>query len=248
MDIPVTYINKNGTEKFNVILGDVQTNEKFHYNLVSVGKMLLKGYKLEGNKHSLIVSNKTRSIVFDILICMRNGVLYCARFTRTLKEETANAVIQGDENSAKAAKPILKVNIKRIHNCLGHVSKASTHKLAEQLGMTLSRTGFQTCEACAIGKAQQRNISKEAAVDKATTFNGRVGHDLSKIKAPEGMDVRIHKSNWHILVDEMSGFKCSAFFETKDGMIDYTCNLMHSKAECGHPIRVLRQDNAGENV
>ncbi len=93
MDIPVTYINKNGTEKFNVILGDVQMNEKFHYNLFSVGKMLLKGYKLEGNKHSLIVSNKTRLIMFDILICMRNGVLYCARFTRTLKDETANSVI-----------------------------------------------------------------------------------------------------------------------------------------------------------
>jgi hypothetical protein len=46
----------------------------------------------------------------------------------------------------------------------------------------------------------------------------------------------------------MSGFKHSAFFETKDGMIDYTCNLMHSKAERGHPIQVLRQDNAGENV
>jgi hypothetical protein len=69
MDIPVTYIDKNGTEKFNVILGNVQTNEKFHYNLFSVGKMLLKGYKLEGDKHSLTVSNKTRSIVFDILIC-----------------------------------------------------------------------------------------------------------------------------------------------------------------------------------
>jgi hypothetical protein len=71
MDIPVTYIDKNGTEKFNVILGDVQTNEMFHYNFFSVGKMLLKGYKLEGNKHSLIVSNKTQSIVFDILICTR---------------------------------------------------------------------------------------------------------------------------------------------------------------------------------
>jgi hypothetical protein len=114
--------------------------------------------------------------------------------------------------------------------------------------MTLSRTGFQTCKACAIGKAQQRNISKGATGDKATTFKGRVGHDLSKIKALEGMEVQIHKSNWHILVDEMSGFKRSAFFKTKDGMIDYTCNLMHFEPERDHPIQVLRQDNAGENV
>ncbi len=177
-----------------------------------------------------------------------DGVLYCARFKHTSDDDTANAVIEDDKSIVKAATPILKVNIKRIHDCLGHVSKTATRKIAAQLGLILSRTGFQTCEACAIGKAQQRNISKEATGDKATTFNGQVGHDLSKIKAPEGMTVQIHKSNWHVLVDEMSGFKRSAFFETKSCMIDYMCNLMHSEAEHGYPIRVLRQDNAGENV
>jgi hypothetical protein len=50
------------------------------------------------------------------------------------------------------------------------------------------------------------------------------------------------------LVDEMSGFKRSAFFKTKDGMINYTCNLMHSEAERGHPIQILRQDNPGKNI
>jgi hypothetical protein len=62
MDIPVTFSDKNGTEKFDLILGDVQTNKKFHYNLFSVTKMLLKGYKLEGDRHSLTVWNKTRLI------------------------------------------------------------------------------------------------------------------------------------------------------------------------------------------
>ena len=60
--------------------------------------------------------------------------------------------------------------------------------------------------------------------------------------------MRINKLNWHMLVDEMSGFKQSAFFETKGGMIDYMCNLMYSEAKRGHPFQVLCQDNAGENV
>jgi hypothetical protein len=68
MDIPVTYSDKNGTEKFGIVLGDIQTNEKFHYNLFNVTKMLLKGYKLEGDKHSLTLCNKTRLIVFDIIV------------------------------------------------------------------------------------------------------------------------------------------------------------------------------------
>ena len=96
--------------------------------------------------------------------------------------------------------------------------------------MELSRTTLQTCEACAIEKATQCNISKEALGEKVTIFNGRVGHDLSKIKAPEGMEVTINKSNWHMMVDEATGFKRSAFFETKDGIIDYMCKMMHSKA------------------
>ncbi len=108
------YSDKNGTHKFDIVLGDVQTNEKFHYNLFSVTKMLLKGYKLEGNKHSLTLCNKTISIVFDIIIHTQNGAIYCARFTRKLgKLETANPVIQGEEDSLKVAKKILKVNIKR---------------------------------------------------------------------------------------------------------------------------------------
>jgi hypothetical protein len=74
---------------------------------------------------------------------------------------TANPVIQGEEGSSKVAKTILKVNIKWVHDCLGHLSKDATCKIAAQLGMELSRTTFQTCETCAIGKAKQRNIPKE---------------------------------------------------------------------------------------
>jgi hypothetical protein len=85
------------------------------------------------------------------------------------------------------AKKILTVNIRWAHDFLGHLSKDVTCKIAAQLGMKLSRTGFQTCEACAIRNAKQRNIPKEALREKATIFNGRVGHDILKIKAPEGM-------------------------------------------------------------
>jgi hypothetical protein len=135
MDIPVIYSEKNGTEKFDAVLGGVQTNEKFHYNLFSVTKMSLKGYKLEGNKHILTVCNKTRSIMFDIIVRMQNRALYCARFTRKLgKSETANPVIQGEEDSLKVAKKILKVNIKRAHDCLGHLSEDVICKIAAQLG------------------------------------------------------------------------------------------------------------------
>ncbi len=128
------------------------------------------------------------------------------------------------------------MNIKWVHDCLGHLSKDATCKIAAQLEMELSRTTFQTCEACTIGKAKQCNIPKEALGEKATIFNGRVGHDLSKIKALEGVEVTINKSNWHMMVNKAAGFKISAFFETKDGIINYKCRMMHFEALQGHPI------------
>ncbi len=134
--------------------------------------------------------------MFDIIVCTQNGALYCARITRNLgKSETANSVVQEEKDSSKVAKKILKVNIKWAHDCLEHLSKDVNCKIAVQLGMELSRTAFQTCEACAIGKAKQCNIPQEALREKATIFNERMGHDLSKIKALAGMEVTINKSN-----------------------------------------------------
>ncbi len=90
----------------------------------------------------------------------------------------ANSVIQADKSGSKIAKKILRVIIKHAHECFGHMNEIATCKIAAQLGMELSWTGFAMCESCAIGKAQQRNVPKESSGEKTTTFNGRVGHDL----------------------------------------------------------------------
>jgi hypothetical protein len=128
-------------------------------------------------------------------------------------------------------KETTKVNIKHAHKCFGHMNEIATCKTAAQLRMELSRTGFATCESCAIGKAQQFNVPKESLGEKATTFNGRVDHNLSKIKVPEGLDVIINKPNWHIMVNQLLGFKQSKCFVTKNEIINYMCQIMHSEAE-----------------
>jgi hypothetical protein len=53
------------------------------------------------------------------------------------------------------------MNIKRAHDCLGHLSEDVTCKIAAQLGMKLSKTAFQTCEACAIGKREATYLMEE---------------------------------------------------------------------------------------
>jgi hypothetical protein len=118
MDISVTYYDKEGTEKFNIVLGDVQMNEMVNYNLFSVTKLLLKGYKLKGNWYSLTLWNQTRMVVFDFMIHTQNGALFCAKDTRKLSDdtETANLVTKEEEDDSKVAMEIFKANIKCSHD------------------------------------------------------------------------------------------------------------------------------------
>ena len=63
--------------------------------------------------------------------------------------------------------------------------------------MNLSCGTLPVCELCAIAKAKQKNVPKEASgTNKATEFNSRVFHDLSKIKVPEELgQIENAKSN-----------------------------------------------------
>jgi hypothetical protein len=125
-----------------------------------------------------------------------------------------------------------------------------TRAAATHLGMTLLQGALPVCESCAIAKANQWNIPKGISDEsKATKFNGRVYHNLAKIKVPEEFEgVTITKSNWHILVDKATKFKCSKFFETKGGIIKDLPKYMHGELMQGHPFKILRQDNMKENV
>ena len=86
-----------------------------------------------------------------------------------------------------------------------------------------------------------------------TKFNKRVYHNLAKIKVPEEFEgISIAKSNWHIIVVEATKFKRSNFlryfFEAKNSIVKDLPEYMHGKSKCGYLIKILRQDNAKENV
>lgn len=55
MDIPVVYCDKDVNKVQSVELKDIQVNKRFNFNLFSVNKVLLKGYKLKGNDKSLMM-------------------------------------------------------------------------------------------------------------------------------------------------------------------------------------------------
>ena len=55
--------------------------------------------------------------------------------------------------------------------------------------------------------------------------------------------------NWRIIVLGTNvQLKFSHFFQSKNNMVEPTCELMHRWGQAGVLIKKLRMDNAGENI
>jgi hypothetical protein len=50
------------------------------------------------------------------------------------------------------------------------------------------------------------------------------------------------------MVDEKMQLKFVDFFETKDGMVEPTCEKLKKWEQSGHKVDVIRMDNGGENL
>jgi hypothetical protein len=181
MDITVTYTCGNGKE-IEAELKDVQqVNEKFNFNLFSVTRMLQKGYTLKGDAKSITLEKDNHAFVFDSVIWTRGGALYCARFCRNKNSHLQDcnmASVASDTSeettmkAKEALKKIFKINVKRAHEYLGHLSEDTTRLTATYLGMNHLCGTLPVCKSCAIAKAKQKNVPKEASGDnKATEFN-----------------------------------------------------------------------------
>jgi hypothetical protein len=145
MDILVTYTCGNGKE-IKAELKDMQVNEMFIFNLFSVTRMLQKRCTLKGDAKSITLEKGNHAFVFDSVIRTRGGALYCARYYRNenppLQDCNVASVVSdtSEETTTKAKealKKIFKLNVKRAHEYLGHLSKDTTRLTAKYLGMNL---------------------------------------------------------------------------------------------------------------
>ena len=83
----------------------------------------------------------------------------------------------------------------------------------------------------------------------ATKSNERLFLDISKINEPKGdKNVVIKRMNWLIMVDKYSIMKISSFPDTKNGIVEPTCEIFENWRQNGCPVKFIRCDNRGENV
>ncbi len=113
--------------------------------------------------------------------------------------------------------------------------------------MLITRGALKTCKSCAIAKAKQKNMNNESKGEKTNKYNGRVYHDIATVKESENDKSLSQRMVWHIMAKETVNFKRSRFFVVKSAMPKDMCAFMQQEKLRGHPISIIRQDNASKN-
>jgi hypothetical protein len=110
-----------------VRIQDVTLLTNGHLNLFSISQMLQKGWRLHGDKESITISKGEMTIVFDITIPTKKGMLYAMR----VKRDQEYCCIIGTENT-------VKMSVNEAHCKLGHMSIQATKAVANTLNWKLT--------------------------------------------------------------------------------------------------------------
>jgi len=233
-DLGGVMCDKHGTEKGYAVMKDVTLLPNGKYNLFSLTKMMKNGWKLGGDEKLIYLQKGDKKIEFDITIPTPKGVLFAMYMQRD------------SEIAGAGADTVVRLTVAQAHDKLGHMGEDLTRKTAKALGWELSQGGLKPCDACSAGKAKQKNVPKASEHIPATTNNERIFLDIATLrKNADGPNVT--KPNWRIMVDERTQLKFSDFFETKNGMVEATCEQLFKWKQNGKEVKFIRLDNAGEN-
>jgi hypothetical protein len=173
-----------------------------------------------GDYSSITMQKGSMTLCFDIVIPTDKGAIYCVYLKRGCK--MANVATRG------MGDPIVTtMTIKQAHKQFGHNNKEATCAMAKHLLIKITQGCMMPCEACTLAKAKQKNVPKINKTQvHATKFGERIYSDLLTVRqANSGQSVT--KPNWHKMIDKATRLKFSAFYDSKNGMVEPTCEIVH---------------------
>ena len=148
--------------------------------------------------------------------------MYLKRDTTNIMNATTTSTNVNSNKVGASSSYSKSLSIKVAHDLFGHCDEARTRKMAEAQGFKITRGTLGPCEACAAGKAKQKNVVKKSEHIPGTKSNERIFLDISLVRAKKNMKIVVTKPNWRIMVDERTQMKWSHFFKTKKGMVEPT--------------------------
>ena len=97
-----------------------------------------------------------------------------------------------------------------------------------------------------MSQAKQKNMPKVNGVS-GNKIGEKVYLDISTIKKQNEELPAVTKPDWHMLVDEATRLKISAFYELKNGMVEPMCKKFQNWKQADHPVVCVWQDNTDKN-
>jgi hypothetical protein len=200
-------------------------------------KLQLNGWIPGGDTESLWFTRPNTNLVvkFDIKIETGRGCVFAACFRRSSAQQEELSMTN------------IRMDILQAHRRLGHMNEDTTRKTAKELGWEIDPGSLQPCEACAVAKAQQKNVIKSSTRIKAEKPNERVFIDLASIKQKDNMPSPT-MPNWLIVVDDFTQLKRVDFLKSKSDLAETLCEKFSKDRGNGMPVNYVRCDNAGENI
>jgi hypothetical protein len=241
--------DKNGNVLNDAKISDVAHLPKAKYNLFSITKLQNDGWALGGNADAIWLTKGDVEIVFDIKIPTPKGNLYAMYNPRKTEvaAPTTNAATAGAAATIAAVIPAPKrMSGKKAHAILGHINEKAVRKTVIALGWELTRGTLGVCEPCTEAKAKQKYLPRHPDAPPSTKDEKRIYLDIATIKETKN-GLKVYKGNWRIMVDERTQLNISDFFDTKNGMVEGTCEQLHRWKQSGKGVEIIRLDNAGEN-
>ena len=197
-------------------------------NLISMTRLMEKGYKITGKNNEIEVERKGTSVIFDRKVRSGSGILVGLAIIRKKNRDTSR-------NKEK-------YEIVSAHHVLGHPSNALTKATKEKYGMNKHHLIAHSCENCIISKIRKKNLGKIAG-KKAVRRGGRIYFDTSSIKNTSAGGSKY----WFLFVDEATGHKKSYFGPTKSSLVKAGEKYVRWLRREGIEVMAFRCDNAGEN-
>jgi hypothetical protein len=242
--------DKNGNVLNDAKITDVTHLPEAKYNLFSITKLQNEGWNLSGDSNAIWLTKGDVEIRFDIKILTPKGVLYAMYHQRHTEIAAPTVVAPNQETpTVMAVAPTPKrMSVKKAHDMLGHTTnEKAVGKTALALGWELTKGTLGLCEPCTEAKAKQKNLSRHPDAQPSTKDESRIYLDIGTIKKTQN-GPKVYKGNWRIMVDKRTQLTFSDFFDTKNGMVEETCEQLHRRLkQSGRGAKIIRLDNAGEN-
>jgi hypothetical protein len=220
--------DKNGNVLNDAKITDVTHLPESKYNLFSITKLQNEGWILSGNSDAIWLTKGDVEIRFDIKIPTPKGVLYAMYHQRATEIAAPTVIVPNQETPTVAAvAPTPKrMSVKKAHDMLGNINEKAVRKTAIALGWELTRGTLGVCEPYTEAKAKQKSLPRHPETPPSTKNESHIYLDIATIKKTEN-GPKVHKGNWRIMVDERTQLKFSDFFDTKNGMVEETCEQLH---------------------